>query len=283
MDLSNVNTEKINEDTKNIDELGLSEVLKKINEQDQLVASRVYGEIETITKVADKMVNAIESDGRIIYVGAGTSGRLGFLDAAECPPTYGVPEEVFVSLIAGGEEAMKRAIEGAEDSDIQGCDDLLSLEVKPNDVVIGIAASGRTQYAIGALKKANEIGCYTAAITASKNSKMKNYVVDCIEVNVGPEVISGSTRMKAGTAQKLVLNMLSTSTMIKSGRVYDNLMIDVQPTNEKLRQRAVLIVERALDIDEETATQLLNEANGVIRYAIIMYKLNVDIGLSSIQ
>ncbi len=274
--LEKLNTEQVNENSKNIDELDTKEILKIINEEDQKVAKAVQNEIDDITMLTKEVTKAISNGNKIIYIGAGTSGRLGFMDAVECPPTYGVDDDLFISLLAGGQKAMKKAVEGAEDSFDLGEEDLRNVNIKKGDVVIGLAASGRTPYVIGGIDYAKKQGIYTGAIVASKNSKVKEHADICIEVDVGPEVISGSTRMKAGTAQKLVLNMISTTSMIENGKVYNNLMVDVKTSNYKLEQRAILIVQRALNIEYEEAKELLNESKNNIKVAIVMKKLNIN-------
>lgn len=207
--------------------------------------------------------------GRLIYIGAGTSGRLGVLDASECPPTYGVDPSLVQGLIAGGKKALVSAIEDAEDSIDFAVNDLKNIQLNSQDVVCGIAASGRTPYVIGGLDYAREIGCQTISICCVTDGEISQHANYPIEVIVGPEVITGSTRMKAGTAQKLVLNMLSTSVMVKLGKVYGNLMVDVQPTNEKLKIRAISIVHQSIDVSEEIAKELLEECQYNVKLAIL--------------
>lgn len=268
MDLTKLATEKRNLDTLNIDELSTVEVVKKIHEADLGVASCITPVLNEISNVAEKVVKAFESGGRLIYIGAGTSGRLGVLDASECPPTYGTDPDMVIGLIAGGEYALQHAIEGAEDNLELGKSDLQKISLTDKDVVVAVAASGRTPYCIGAIVYAKAQGAYTAALVCAEDSPMQKLADICIPVITGPEVVTGSTRMKAGTAQKLVINMISTTSMIKWGKVYSNLMVDVQPTNEKLRQRAKNIIVEAAGVSEKEAEQALLEQEGNTKAAI---------------
>jgi N-acetylmuramic acid 6-phosphate etherase len=220
------------------------------------------------------VVKAFKNGGRLIYVGAGTSGRLGILDASECPPTFGVEPTLVQGLIAGGEKAILKAIEGAEDDEESGQLDLKAISINEKDVVVGIAASGRTPYVIGALKYANEVGATTASISNNKHSVIGKIAQIAIEVETGPEVLTGSTRLKAGTAQKLVLNMISTASMIGIGKVYENLMVDVQPTNKKLVERSKRIIMEATGVDYNTAQTYFLRANQEVKPAIVMILLN---------
>ncbi|TVP93654.1 N-acetylmuramic acid 6-phosphate etherase, partial [Alkalibacterium sp.] len=233
----------------------------------------VIPEIEEAVKI---IITQLNKGGRLIYTGAGTSGRLGVLDAAECPPTFGTPKEQVVGLIAGGQKAFTEAIEGSEDSLDMGKSDLEAINLNENDVVVGLAASGRTPYVIGSLKYANETGTPTVAIACNKNSEIGKVAKIAIEAVPGPEVLTGSTRLKAGTTQKMILNMLSTVSMVGIGKVYKNLMVDVQPTNEKLVSRAENIVMKATDTDRGIAKEKLAESNGNVKLAIIMILLNTD-------
>lgn len=267
-------TESRNPKTMNIDLMPIHEILKVMNEEDQTVPLAVEKAIPEIEKAVKFAIDSFQKGGRLIYIGAGTSGRLGILDASECPPTFGVDPGMVQGIIAGGLEAISRAIEGAEDNETLGGDDLKRIGLTENDTVVGIAASGRTPYVIGALKYAKQIGAKTVAISNNKNSRIGKLVDVAIEVETGPEVITGSTRLKAGTAQKLVLNMISTASMIGIGKVYENLMVDVQPTNEKLVNRAQRIIMEATGCDRETASKALDLAEKNVKAAIIMILLN---------
>lgn len=267
VDLSKIKTESSNEATKNIDTLDTIDIISLINEEDKKVAYAVEKEKEHIAKLVDKVVEAFYNDGRLIYMGAGTSGRVGIIDAVECRPTFGVSDNMVRCLMAGGTNAFVKAVEGAEDNSELGASDLKNINLNKNDIVIGIAASGRTPYVVGGIKYAKEIGCLTGAIVTSPNSVLASLVDYPVEVIVGSEVITGSTRMKSGTAQKMVCNMISTSAMIKMGKVYGNLMIDVMPTNEKLRSRALNILITATGVSEEEAKSAL-EKYGTVKKAL---------------
>lgn len=270
LDLSNLTTESRNQNTLDIDKVSTIEMVKKINNEDKKVAEAVEKELPQIAEAIDGIVDRIHKGGRLIYMGAGTSGRLGILDASECPPTYGVSEELVQGLIAGGHEAIFRAKEGAEDSKELAVNDLKDKDLNSNDIVVGLAASGRTPYVIGGLEYANQIGALTISITCNKDSDVSKTSKIAISPVVGAEVITGSTRLKAGTAQKLVLNMLSTGTMIKLGKVYGNLMVDVRATNEKLVERAKRIVCEATNVSTEEATKYLEETKFDVKLAIFM-------------
>lgn len=265
-----ITTEGNNTSTKDIDLLETKEMLLKINDEDLGVATAVREAIDQITVVVDKIVESFMNDGRLIYMGAGTSGRIGILDSVECPPTYGVPSDMVMCLMAGGENAFVKAVEGAEDSKTLAVEDLKRIELKDNDIVIGIAASGRTPYVIGGIEYAKEVGAKTACITTSKGSILANLVDYPIEAVTGQEVISGSTRMKSGTAQKLICNMLSTGSMIKMGKVYGNYMIDVMATNEKLVARSYGIVSEITGCTLDEAKERI-EKFGTIKKALISY------------
>lgn len=269
MKLNQLDTEQVNDKSILIDQMDTLEILETINHEDCLVPLAVQKSLSSIAQAVDCIYEQIKKGGRLIYIGAGTSGRLGVLDASECPPTYGVEPTLVQGLIAGGNIALTTAVEGAEDHPEFAKKDLEEIQLTSHDVVCGIAASGRTPYVIGGLKYANSIKCPTISLCCVNNGEISSYAKYPIEVVVGPEVITGSTRMKAGTAQKLVLNMLSTATMIKIGKVYKNLMVDVQPTNEKLRVRAINIVKSAIDVDEKEATELLNQTNYNVKVAIL--------------
>ena len=270
MNLEKLLTESRNPDTLDIDQLSTLDIVTKINLQDQRVPLAVSKVLPEVAQAVDWIVAALNGGGRLFYLGAGTSGRLGILDAAECPPTYGTPPELVQGLIAGGEKAIFRAVEGAEDSLTLAAQDLTNRKLTSNDVVIGVAASGRTPYVIGGLSFAKEAGCNTIAVVCSPNSEMSTVADLTICVETGPEVIMGSTRMKAGTAQKLVLNMLTTATMIRCGKVYSNLMVDVQATNKKLIERAKRIVVLATGATHDQAQAALQQAEGSAKVAIVM-------------
>ncbi|WP_188204467.1 N-acetylmuramic acid 6-phosphate etherase [Desemzia incerta] len=270
MNLDKLTTETRNHQTMNLDELTTSEVVQLMNEEDKKVAYAVEKELPSISKVAEAIIESFKKGGRLIYMGAGTSGRLGVLDAAECVPTFSVDPTMVQGLIAGGMKAMTVAVEGAEDSATLGKEDLQNIELTANDVVLGIAASGRTPYVIGALTYANEIGATTASLSCNKDAEISRYATLPIEVEVGPEILTGSTRLKSGTAQKLVLNTLSTSSMIGIGKVYQNLMVDVKPSNEKLVERSKRIIMQATDCSYEQASQAFTSANQQVKTAIVM-------------
>lgn len=265
-----ITTEGNNNSTKDIDLLSTKEMLLKINDEDLGVAYAVREAIDQITKVVDEIVDCFMHDGRLIYMGAGTSGRIGILDSVECPPTYGVSSDMVMCLMAGGDNAFVKAVEGAEDSKTLAVEDLKNINLQANDIVIGIAASGRTPYVIGGIEYAKEVGAKTACITTSKGSVLASIVDYPIEAVTGQEVISGSTRMKSGTAQKLICNMLSTGSMIKMGKVYGNYMIDVMATNEKLVARSYGIVSEITGCTQEEAKEKI-EKYGTIKKALIAY------------
>jgi len=269
MNLNQLDTEQSNPHSLHIDEMSTMDILTTINNEDQKVALAVKEVLPQISKAVDCIYNQMCKGGRLIYIGAGTSGRLGVLDASECPPTYGIDPTLIQGLIAGGKEALTTAIEGAEDSQDQAVEDLKNIHLTDKDVVCGIAASGRTPYVISALQYAHTVGSETISICCVHNGYISKYAHYPIEVITGAEVVTGSTRMKAGTAQKLILNMISTSVMIKRGKVYKNLMVDVQPTNEKLKMRAVNIVSQSLDCSEEEARTLLTKCHYNVKIAIL--------------
>ncbi|MDN5352068.1 MAG: N-acetylmuramic acid 6-phosphate etherase [Clostridiales bacterium] len=277
IDFDSMSTEQQNKKSLELDSMSPLDALTLMNEEDQKVALAVKSVIPQIEKAVAATVKAFENGGRLIYIGAGTSGRLGVLDAAECPPTFGVNPEMVVGLIAGGRRAFTEAVEGAEDSLTMGTEDLKAIHLTAKDVVVGIAASGRTPYVVEALKYARSIGCATAGISCNAGSPVGATAEIPIEVTVGPEVLTGSTRLKAGTAQKMVLNMISTVSMVGIGKVYQNLMVDVQQTNLKLESRAVRIVMNATDADVNTASDTLKKAGGHVKTAITMILLNCDL------
>jgi N-acetylmuramic acid 6-phosphate etherase len=272
--LEKLTTELRNPKSMELDNKSIKEVLLLMNEEDATVPLAVKKEIDNIESVVKEVVKAFKNGGRLIYVGAGTSGRLGILDASECPPTFGVEPTLVQGLIAGGEKAILKAIEGAEDDEESGQLDLKAISINEKDVVVGIAASGRTPYVIGALKYANEVGATTASISNNKQSVIGKIAQIAIEVETGPEVLTGSTRLKAGTAQKLVLNMISTASMIGIGKIYENLMVDVQPTNKKLVERSKRIIMEATGVDYDTAQTYFLRANQEVKPAIVMILLN---------
>ncbi|WHU84000.1 N-acetylmuramic acid 6-phosphate etherase [Pantoea agglomerans pv. betae] len=270
LDLSQMITEGRNPASQNIDELSTEAMLRVINDEDKKVALAVEAIVPQIAAAVDAICAAFQAGGRLIYCGAGTSGRLGILDASECPPTFGTPREQVIGLIAGGHTAILQAVENAEDNREQGAQDLKDIRFSRHDVLVGIAASGRTPYVLGALAYANELGATTVSLTCNPGSAMSQVAAIALTPVVGPEVVTGSSRMKAGTAQKLVLNMLTTGSMIRSGKVYGNLMVDVEATNQKLVQRQVNIVMQATDCDDATASAALTACGGHCKIAILM-------------
>jgi len=269
-------TEQLNPNTHDIDRLPTEELVRRINAEDQQVAAVVEAALPQIAAAIDGIVARLRRGGRVIYVGAGTSGRLGMLDAVECVPTFGTPPELFQAFIAGGDKAFKRAVEGAEDRAEDGEAVLRALPLSADDVVVGIAASGRTPFVLGAVAYAEEMGALTVGVACNAPSALLDAAALPIPLPVGPEVIAGSTRMKAGTAQKKALNMLSTGAMIKTGKVYRNLMVDVQITNEKLARRAVDIVTHLTGLDADAARALLDDAGQHVKSAVIMHHRGVD-------
>ncbi|MBO9128767.1 N-acetylmuramic acid 6-phosphate etherase [Bacillus sp. 165] len=278
--LEHLSTERRNERTMNLDEMTTIEILKAMNEEDQTVPISVSKEIKHIEAIVQKVVASFKKGGRLIYMGAGTSGRLGILDAVECPPTFGTDKEMVQGLIAGGVEAFTVAVEGAEDSESLAVEDLKAISLTNNDTVIGIAASGRTPYVIGALKYAKQVGANTGSISCNKNAEISKYAEISIEVESGAEILTGSTRLKAGTAQKLVLNMISTTSMIGIGKVYKNLMVDVQSTNLKLVERSKRIIMQAAEVDYETAARFYETANRNVKAAIVMILVGCDYNMA---
>ncbi|HHV95925.1 MAG TPA: N-acetylmuramic acid 6-phosphate etherase [Clostridiaceae bacterium] len=270
MNIGQLVTEQRNESTKNIDKLDIPEILKLINEEDKKIAYCVEKAIPDISKAVELVVEAFNKGGRLIYVGAGTSGRLAIADASECHPTFGVPVEMVTAIMAGGDKAIRVPTEANEDNEEQGRIDIRNLNCCEKDVVMGIAASGRTPYVIGALKEARELGAKTISLANNPNSEIGKIAECKIEVVTGPEVIMGSTRMKAGTSQKMVLNMITTTAMIKIGKVYSNLMVNIQPTNEKLLDRAIRLVMQATGVAREVAEEYFNRAGKSIKEAIMM-------------
>ena len=276
--LQSLTTEKRNPRSMRIDAASTEEILRIINDEDARVVPAVRAELPYIAKAVEIVVEAFKNGGRLIYAGAGTSGRLGVLDAAECPPTFGSPPELVQGLIAGGKEAMFVAQEGAEDHESNGRDALEDLGITPNDVICGIAASRRTPFVVGAVKYAREVGCKTLFVTCNPRSQfdLHEWVDVAICAAVGPEVIMGSTRMKSGTAQKLVLNMITTAAFVRMGKVYENMMIDLQMTNEKLKERSKRIVMIATGVDYPEAKRVLDAADGHVKTALVMILAGVD-------
>lgn len=270
VNIDGLTTETVNEATRQIDQLDSLGVVTLINQEDQKVALAVEKELPQIAKAVDAIAGRFAQGGRIIYCGAGSSGRMGTLDAVELTPTYSVPPERAFGILAGGEEAMYRAVEGAEDSRELAVEDFQRVKLTKNDCVIGIAASGRTPYTEAALEYANQAGALTVAITCNRDSEMAQVAQISIAPVVGPEAISGSTRMKAGTAQKMIANMLSTGVMVQLGKVYQNYMVHVQPTNEKLVVRATNMIAEITGADREQAGKTLHEADRKVPEAIIM-------------
>lgn len=268
--IENLTTERQNPQTLHLDELSIREACRLMNEEDAQVAKAVGEELPSIEKVIEKVIETFRKGGRLIYIGAGTSGRLGVLDAAECVPTFGVEPTMVVGLIAGGQKAMLTAVEGAEDSLDLAEEELRQIQLTKNDVVIGIAASGRTPYVIGGLRYAQDVGAVTCSLSCNKEALISKESQLAIEVDCGPEFLTGSTRLKAGTAQKLILNMISTISMIGIGKVYGNLMVDVQSTNQKLVERAKRIIMSATEVSYEIAEEFYERADHNVKVAIVM-------------
>ena len=277
LNLKNMSTETRNQNTMNLDIMSPLEVVTVMNQEDAKVPAAITPALPNIAQCVTWAIESIEAGGRIIYMGAGTSGRLGVLDAVECPPTFGVAPEVVVGLIAGGEKAFVKAVEGAEDSRELGRQDLIDINLAKRDIVIGIAASGRTPYVLGGLAYAQEVGCHTVGISCNPGSAVGAAAELAIEVVPGPECLTGSTRLKSGTCQKLILNMISTATMVGCGKAYQNLMVDVMQTNEKLGVRAQNIVMEATGCEREVAAEKIAIAGGNAKTAITM--ILADCGL----
>ena len=274
--LSTLITEQRNPNSMNVDCLSALEIVQLMNEEDKQVPLAIEKCLPQIAQAVECIVAAFQQGGRLVYIGAGTSGRLGVLDASECPPTFGVSPEMVKGIIAGGERALRHPIEGAEDSKAQAVVDLQTIQFSSKDVLVGIAASGRTPYVIGALEYAKSLGSVTVSIASNPNSAMANIVDIAIDTVVGPEVLTGSSRLKSGTAQKLVLNMLTTASMILMGKCYQNLMVDVQASNEKLKARAIRIVMQATDCDKALAEETLKQSDQNAKLAIMMILSGLD-------
>ena len=276
IDLSKMTTEARNQASLELDKMSPLEVVTLMNAEDAKVPLAIKPHLEEIAQAVQWCIHSLENGGRIIYMGAGTSGRLGVVDASECPPTFGVPAEMVVGLIAGGPSAFIKAVEGAEDSKELGASDLKNIGLKEIDTVVGLAASGRTPYVIGGLEYANQLGCKTVAIACNAGSAIGKVAKLAIEAIVGPEVLTGSTRLKAGTAQKLILNMISTASMVGIGKCYKNLMVDVMQSNEKLHVRAQNIVMEVTGVSRDEAKQTLEAADGSVKTAIVMILANCN-------
>ena len=274
--LSTLITEQRNPNSMHVDSLSALEIVQLMNEEDKQVPLAIEKCLPQIAQAVERTVAAFQQGGRLVYIGAGTSGRLGVLDASECPPTFGVSPEMVKGIIAGGERALRHPIEGAEDSKTHAVVDLQTIQFSSKDVLVGIAASGRTPYVIGALEYAKSLGSVTVSIASNPNSAMANIVDIAIDTVVGPEVLTGSSRLKSGTAQKLVLNMLTTASMILMGKCYQNLMVDVQASNEKLKARAIRIVMQATDCDKTLAEETLKLAEQNAKLAIMMILSGLD-------
>jgi N-acetylmuramic acid 6-phosphate etherase len=277
-ELRQLATEQRNPRSTHIDTASVAEILRVINTEDRLVAEAVGSELDAIERAVNVIVAAFKSGGRLFYVGAGTSGRMGVLDASECPPTFGTPPDLVQGIIAGGPDAVFRSIEGAEDFEEGGAQALVQAGVTSTDVVCGIAASRRTPFVIGAVKAANEMGCNTIFITCTPRAEFTLPVTVAICPVVGPEVVMGSTRMKSGTAQKLVLNMLTTASMVRLGKTYENLMVDLQMTNRKLVERSIRILMMITGADYQEADTVLKSAEGHVKTALVMQLAGVSIG-----
>ncbi|MBI3910751.1 MAG: N-acetylmuramic acid 6-phosphate etherase [Armatimonadetes bacterium] len=275
-DLDSLITEQPNPAAADLDNLPLVEALARMNAEDARVPAAVGAEIPRIAAVVERVVAALRAGGRLIYVGAGSSGRLGCLDAAEMPPTFGVPPDMVIGVIAGGDAALRRSGEAEEDDPAAGAGAMAELGVGPKDVVGGLAASGRTPYVLGALREAARRGAFTFGVSTNRPCEMESACNVLIAPDAGPEVLAGSTRLKAGTAQKLVLNMISTLAMARLGKTYGNLMVDVRPSNEKLRRRALRLVRTVGEVDEAEAARLLKQAGGEVKVAILMGRAGLD-------
>ncbi|MGV8981093.1 N-acetylmuramic acid 6-phosphate etherase [Clostridium sp.] len=276
-DLSELTTEEVNKDTRNIDECDTEEMLMLINEQDSLIPEAVKKEIPNISLGVDLLYNSLKNGGRMFYIGAGTSGRLGVLDASECPPTFGTDPQLVQAYIAGGDSALRTSSEGCEDDSKAGVKLVHDCKITSKDVVVGITASGGAAFVLAAIKESNKIGAATIGLVNNNNSKLSKICDVCIAPIVGAEVILGSTRMKSGTSQKLVLNMLTTCTMVKLGKVYGNLMVDLRATNKKLYERARHIVCLATGVDDITALHYLEMSNLNAKLAIMMIKTGLNV------
>jgi N-acetylmuramic acid 6-phosphate etherase len=274
--LSKLTTEQVNEHTRGIDRLDTLDIIRRIHEEDRKVTDAVEAILPNIAAAADLIIAAFRQGGRLFYVGAGTSGRLGILDASECPPTFGTEPSMVQGIIAGGDRAIRDAVEGAEDNAELGAADIDERGVTARDVVVGIAASGRTPYVLGAMRRARELGAVVIGLCNNLDSPMRSHAQLMLEAVVGPEVVLGSTRMKSGTAQKLILNMLTTTSMIRIGKVYDNLMVDLMPSNEKLVYRSKRIIRLATGAGDDDVNAAFEASRGHVKTAIVMLLAGVD-------
>ena len=276
-DLAHLGTERVGTDHPSLHSMTISDLVGAMNENDQTVAVAVQRELPSIAVAIERIVERMANGGRLIYVGAGTSGRLGVLDASECPPTFNTGLDQVIGIIAGGEGALTTSIEGAEDSKESAIAAMQELSLNPEDSVVGIAASGRTPFVIAALGVASEKSCLTVGVSCNKESSLRNFVDCIVEVDCGPEILAGSTRLKAGTATKMILNMISTISMVKLSKVYRNLMVDLRVTNEKLRARAIAMLTNLMMVNEFTAGAALDAANGSVRHALIILDRKVSL------
>lgn len=276
VELAGLGTEMRNPCTMDLDKMTPVEIISAMNREDGKVVEAVKEILPQVAEIITWTTDSLRRGGRVIYIGAGTSGRLGVLDAVECPPTFGVTDQEVIGLMAGGERAFVKAVEGAEDDEAQGGRDLEKVGLTSRDTVIGLTASGRTPYVIGALRRARAEGCRTAAISCNCGAAVSALADTAVEVNTGPEVLSGSTRLKAGTAEKMILNMISTASMVGMGKVYQNLMVDVRQTNQKLVCRAQDIVMQAVDCTRDEASQALRETGGEAKTAVVKLLLDID-------
>ncbi|MFP7492393.1 N-acetylmuramic acid 6-phosphate etherase [Terribacillus saccharophilus] len=272
--LDKLMTEKRNQSTMKLDQLSTKEVLQLMNKEDRTVPDAVEAALPGIEAAVKQVIATFQAGGRLIYTGAGTSGRLGILDAVECPPTFSTPDDMVRGLLAGGMTAFRKAKEGAEDDPELGARELEEINLSAKDTVIGIAASGRTPYVIGALDYAVAVGASTVSVACNKGALISKHAKISIELETGPEILTGSTRLKAGTAQKLVLNMISTASMVGVGKVYKNLMVDVKPTNDKLQERAKRIIMEATGANYEAAEKVFEQSGGQVKTAIVMLLLD---------
>ncbi len=268
-------TEQRNSLSNNIDILDTINILELINSEDSKLHLAIKKEIKIINKIVKNIINSFENDGRLLYVGAGTSGRIGVLDASECPPTFKASSNMVQGIIAGGKKALYKSVEGAEDSFQDGENSIKNIKIDSNDSIIGISASGDAPFVLGALKKSSQLGAYTALITFN-NKRKEKYINDLLSVIVGPEIISGSTRMKAGTATKMILNMISTTSMIKSNKIYKNYMVDLKVTNNKLENRAINIISDLTGLNNKKAKQILVSAHNNVKASLVMNHLSID-------
>ena len=273
--LGKLKTEESNPESERLDAMSPLEIVRLMNREDHLVIEAVEAMQEVIARSIERIAERLSSGGRLVYIGAGTSGRLGVLDASECPPTFRTDPAMVVGVIAGGRDALTRAIEGAEDSPEEGASDLEELKVGAADVVVGIATSGRTPYVLGALQWARQQGACTIGIACNRESPMEPLVDEMVVLDVGPEILSGSTRLKSGTATKMVLNMLSTATMVQLGKTFGHWMVDLKPSNQKLRARSIRMIQLLGEVDAEKAEELLDRCDGEVKTAVVAARANL--------